>query len=168
MSDAVLYETRGPAAWITLNRPEKLNALNGAVLEGLHASLDRAIADDEVKVVVLTGAGERAFSSGYDLSAALRHVRGKMYAFTSAGGFVADPGGAAVGRRRTTLSCSRLPTGNFRAHSRALPRSNWLQREEGVVCQFNLATLLPWNRRRLVASSWWTHAASCSTRSSIV
>jgi 2-(1,2-epoxy-1,2-dihydrophenyl)acetyl-CoA isomerase len=68
MSDAVLYEIRGPAAWITLNRPEKLNALNGAVLEGLHAALDRAIADDEVKVVVLTGAGERAFSAGADLA----------------------------------------------------------------------------------------------------
>ena len=74
MSDAVLYEIRGPAAWITLNRPEKLNALNGAVLEGLHASLDRAVADDEVKVVVLTGAGERAFSAGYDLSAEAAHA----------------------------------------------------------------------------------------------
>ena len=73
MSDAVLYETRGPAAWITLNRPEKLNALNGDVLDGLNAALDRAVADDEVKVVVLTGAGERAFSSGYDLSAEAAH-----------------------------------------------------------------------------------------------
>jgi len=74
MSDAVLYETRGPAAWITLNRPEKLNALNGAVLEGLNAALDRSIADDDVKVVVLTGAGERAFSAGYDLSAEAAHA----------------------------------------------------------------------------------------------
>jgi enoyl-CoA hydratase len=73
MSDVVLYETRGPAAWITLNRPEKLNALNGAVLEALNASLDRALADDDVKVVVLTGAGERAFSAGYDLSAEAAH-----------------------------------------------------------------------------------------------
>jgi enoyl-CoA hydratase len=73
MSEAVLYETRGPAAWITLNRPEKLNALNGAVLEGLHAAIDRATADDEVRVVVLTGAGERAFSAGYDLSAEAAH-----------------------------------------------------------------------------------------------
>ena len=68
MSEAVLYETRGPAAWITLNRPEKLNALNKAVLEGLHESFDRAVADDEVKVVVVTGAGPRAFSAGYDLA----------------------------------------------------------------------------------------------------
>src|SRR5437588_2432348 len=73
MSDVVLYETRGPAAWITLNRPEKLNALNGPVLEGLHAALDRAVADDEVKVVVVTGSGERAFSAGYDLSAEAAH-----------------------------------------------------------------------------------------------
>ncbi len=67
MSEAVLYETRGPAAWITINRPEKLNALNKAVLTGLHEAFDRAVADDEVKVVVVTGAG-RAFSAGYDLA----------------------------------------------------------------------------------------------------
>lgn len=67
MSEPVLYETRGPAAWITINRPEKLNALNKPVLEGLHKAFDRAVADDEVKVVVVTGAG-RAFSAGYDLA----------------------------------------------------------------------------------------------------
>jgi enoyl-CoA hydratase/carnithine racemase len=66
MSEVVLYETRGPAAWITLNRPEKLNALNKPVLAGLHRAIDQAVADDEVKVVVVTGAG-RAFSAGYDL-----------------------------------------------------------------------------------------------------
>ncbi len=67
MSDSVLYETRGPAAWITLNRPEKLNALNGAVVDGLFAAMRSALADDDIKVVVLTGAG-RAFSAGYDIS----------------------------------------------------------------------------------------------------
>ncbi|HEY3764119.1 MAG TPA: enoyl-CoA hydratase/isomerase family protein [Gaiellales bacterium] len=72
MTDAVLYEVRGPAAWITLNRPEKLNAINKDVLDGLHTALDSASADDEVKVVVLTGAG-RAFSAGYDLSAEAAH-----------------------------------------------------------------------------------------------
>jgi enoyl-CoA hydratase len=66
MTEAVRYETRGPAAWVTLNRPEKLNALNKAVLAGLHDAFDRAVADDEVKVVVVTGEG-RAFSAGYDL-----------------------------------------------------------------------------------------------------
>ena len=65
--EVVLFERRGPAAWITLNRPDKLNALSVAVVKSLHQRL-RQIADDEsVKVVVLTGAG-RAFSAGYDLS----------------------------------------------------------------------------------------------------
>jgi enoyl-CoA hydratase/carnithine racemase len=67
-NDAVLYELRGPAAWLTLNRPDKLNALNREIVAGLHAGMDEALADDEVKVVVLTGAG-RAFSAGFDISA---------------------------------------------------------------------------------------------------
>jgi enoyl-CoA hydratase len=64
---SVLYETRGPAAWITLNRPEKLNALSVELLERLEEALTKARDDDSVKVVVLTGAG-RAFSAGFDLS----------------------------------------------------------------------------------------------------
>ncbi len=64
---ACLYEKRGSAAWITLNRPAKLNALNGDVLKLLHEHLDAAVADDEVKVVVVGAAGDRAFSAGYDL-----------------------------------------------------------------------------------------------------
>ena len=67
-SEVVLYDVRGPAAWVTLNRPDKLNALNREIVAGLHAAMDRAEADDEVKVVVLTGAG-RAFSAGFDISA---------------------------------------------------------------------------------------------------
>jgi enoyl-CoA hydratase len=66
-SDAVLFEKRGPAAWITLNRPDKLNAMNGELVRELGARLSEVEADDDVKVVVLTGAG-RAFSSGYDIS----------------------------------------------------------------------------------------------------
>ncbi len=63
----VLYERRGPAAWITLNRPDKLNALSVELVRELRAAIVQAAADDEVKVVVLTGAG-RAFSAGFDLS----------------------------------------------------------------------------------------------------
>jgi enoyl-CoA hydratase len=66
VTEVVLYEARGPAAWVTLNRPEKLNALSREVVDGLRESLARAVADDGVKVVVLTGAG-RAFSPGYDI-----------------------------------------------------------------------------------------------------
>src|SRR5919198_4980293 len=67
LSDPVLYERRGPAAWITLNRPDKLNALNVGVVAGVREAVRRASADDEVKVVVLTGAG-RAFSAGFDIA----------------------------------------------------------------------------------------------------
>jgi enoyl-CoA hydratase len=65
--DTVLqYERRGPAAWLTLNRPDKLNALSHEVVDALRAALGRARRDDEVKIVVLRGAG-RAFCAGYDI-----------------------------------------------------------------------------------------------------
>jgi enoyl-CoA hydratase len=67
VSDVVLYERRGPAAWVTLNRPNKLNAISGEVVRRLRESWRQAAEDDEVKVVVLTGAG-RAFSAGYDIA----------------------------------------------------------------------------------------------------
>jgi enoyl-CoA hydratase len=67
VSDTVLYELRGPSAWITLNRPDKLNAISHELRSALSAAIDRAAADDEVRVVVLRGAG-RAFSAGYDLA----------------------------------------------------------------------------------------------------
>ena len=68
MIQSILYETRGPVALITLNRPERLNALDQPMLEALQAACDRAEADDAVGAVVLTGAG-KAFSSGFDLQA---------------------------------------------------------------------------------------------------
>jgi enoyl-CoA hydratase len=67
VSDVVLYERRGPAAWVTLNRPNKLNAISGEVVRRLRESWRQAAEDDDVKVVVLTGAG-RAFSAGYDIA----------------------------------------------------------------------------------------------------
>jgi enoyl-CoA hydratase/carnithine racemase len=63
----IRYETRGPVAQITLDRPDKLNAINGAMLAGLNAALDRAEGDDAVRAVLLQGAG-RSFSAGFDLA----------------------------------------------------------------------------------------------------
>lgn len=63
----VLEERRGPALWLTLNRPDKLNAINAEMVAALRDAFRRAAADDEVKVVVVTGAG-RAFSAGYDIA----------------------------------------------------------------------------------------------------
>ncbi len=65
--ELVVYERRGPAAWLTLNRPDKLNALSYELVRDLRAAIARAGEDDDVKVAVLTGAG-RAFSAGFDLS----------------------------------------------------------------------------------------------------
>jgi enoyl-CoA hydratase len=74
-ADLVLVETRGPVALVTLNRPEKLNALDYAVIDRLMAVLDAAEEDDCIRVVVLTGAGERAFSSGADIECFAPSVR---------------------------------------------------------------------------------------------
>ena len=66
-SEKVLLETEGPIATVTLNRPEKLNALNGEVWYGLEEAADAIKHQPEVRVVILTGAGDRAFSTGIDL-----------------------------------------------------------------------------------------------------
>jgi enoyl-CoA hydratase len=67
--EPVLYETSGPVATIILNRPDKLNAMNPALREGLQRALDRAEEDTAIRVVVLKGAG-RAFCAGMDLDPA--------------------------------------------------------------------------------------------------
>ena len=66
--EPVLLTARTPwGVRLRLNRPGKLNALNGELVSALVAALDEAEADDGVRVIVLEGAG-RAFSSGYDLT----------------------------------------------------------------------------------------------------
>jgi enoyl-CoA hydratase len=62
----VLFERDGRVARLTLNRPEALNAINDELPEQLRAAVERANADPEVHVIVLSGAG-KAFCSGYDL-----------------------------------------------------------------------------------------------------
>lgn len=64
--ETIILETRGAVGVITLNRPERLNAINKRMLEELNAALDALEADDGVRAIVLTGAGS-AFSSGFDL-----------------------------------------------------------------------------------------------------
>lgn len=67
MTDEVLYATRDGAAWITINRPDARNALNKRVREGLTTFFAQAEADSSVAVIVLTGAGDKAFCAGGDL-----------------------------------------------------------------------------------------------------
>jgi enoyl-CoA hydratase len=66
VGDTVGYEVDGAVATLTLNRPERLNAIVPALVEDLEAALGRAEADDAVRVVRLRGAG-RAFCAGYDI-----------------------------------------------------------------------------------------------------
>ncbi|MGH9016424.1 MAG: enoyl-CoA hydratase [Acidimicrobiales bacterium] len=66
----VRYELEGPVAILTMNRPDVANAQNSALIDAIDECFDRADADDEVRVVVLAGAGKH-FSSGHDLKAIL-------------------------------------------------------------------------------------------------
>jgi len=77
MSEApeVLLEKRGPAFWITINRPEKRNALHAGVIALMREGLRQAHADPEVRAIVLTGSGDKAFCAGGDLQP------GKGFAF---------------------------------------------------------------------------------------
>lgn len=75
MTDELLVERRGMALWLTLNRPERHNALNLAMTEALVAALGNAAGDPELRAVVLTGAGEKTFCSGADLKEGARMFR---------------------------------------------------------------------------------------------
>ncbi|MBW0106726.1 enoyl-CoA hydratase/isomerase family protein [Pseudonocardia sp. KRD-291] len=70
MSDQpVLVERRGPLTVVTLNRPHAANSLDGPTMTGIGRALAEAEADDEVRALVLTGAGEKIFCAGMDLKA---------------------------------------------------------------------------------------------------
>lgn len=64
---AVTYARHGDIALITLNRPERMNAVNSTLRAELIAALSDANANPDIRAIVLTGAGERAFSAGQDL-----------------------------------------------------------------------------------------------------
>jgi enoyl-CoA hydratase/carnithine racemase len=84
--DALLYEVTDGVATVTINRPERRNALSWTVMTELRHALADARRDDDVRVIVLTGAGEKAFCAGADLSgmaqgagwAALHDARGEL------------------------------------------------------------------------------------------
>jgi enoyl-CoA hydratase len=75
MSEKVLCQTDAGIALLTLNRPEKLNAIDYEMIDTLMALLDDVERDKAVRAVVLTGAGERAFSAGADIAGFAASVR---------------------------------------------------------------------------------------------
>lgn len=80
-SSPVTIADRGAIRVITVNRPDKLNALNAATLDALHVAFDAAAVDPSVRVVVLTGAGPKAFVAGADITEmnALTPVQGRDF-----------------------------------------------------------------------------------------
>lgn len=70
MSDAprVLHERRGDAVLVTLNAPERRNAIDQQMVDGLHAVLDIFWRDESVAALVVTGAGDKAFAAGADIA----------------------------------------------------------------------------------------------------
>jgi enoyl-CoA hydratase/carnithine racemase len=76
MVDEVLYEVADRVAVITINRPDKRNALNAAVRQGLWDAWRRFEADADTRVAILTGAGEKAFCAGMDLAEMSEAKRG--------------------------------------------------------------------------------------------
>jgi enoyl-CoA hydratase/carnithine racemase len=82
---SILYAKDGPVLTLTLNRPEALNAISPALEQELHAALDEADADPELRTIILTGAG-RAFSAGYDMAPSPERPQSSL-----------DPAGRPVG-----------------------------------------------------------------------
>ena len=64
----VLYEKKGPIAYITINRPKVLNALNAKTISELRSAFQEARDDFEVRGVIFTGAGDKSFAAGADIS----------------------------------------------------------------------------------------------------
>jgi enoyl-CoA hydratase len=77
MEPNVTYRDQSPLAVITINRPEKHNAVSLATLDELHTAVNQAIVDDSIRVICITGAGGRAFASGSDLNEVKHRDLGK-------------------------------------------------------------------------------------------
>ena len=74
--DNILFEKKGHLAYVTLNRPERRNAIDPATSAELKDAFEAFKADDDLWVAILTGAGDKAFSAGADLVAMSQSLSG--------------------------------------------------------------------------------------------
>jgi len=88
--ETILYDKKNSIAYVTVNRPKVLNALNMATMEELRAAFTAARDDREVRVVILTGAGEKAFVAGADINELARHNPVEAKEYTHKGQSVLD------------------------------------------------------------------------------
>ena len=88
--DRILIERTGAVATVTVNRPKVLNALNAETVAALTAVFVDLRTDDEIRAVVLTGAGDRAFIAGADIGELARLTPQTARALTDAGHRMCD------------------------------------------------------------------------------
>src|SRR3954471_9513242 len=86
----ILFEKKGAIAYVTVNRPKVLNALNMATMEELRRAFSAAKDDREVRVVILTGSGEKAFVAGADIGELSKHDAVSAKEYTHKGQSVLD------------------------------------------------------------------------------
>src|SRR5215218_632147 len=106
----VRYEVENGLAWITIDRPERMNAFRARTVDELIHCLKRAWASADVGVVCLTGAGDRAFCTGGDQEAESRDGRLRAVGIgpvRGGGASPPDPGGAEAGDRCRERLCDR-------------------------------------------------------------
>jgi enoyl-CoA hydratase/carnithine racemase len=116
--DDVLFERHGAhVAILTINRPQKRNAVNASVTALMHRYIAQTEQDQSIRVVILTGAGEKAFCAGADLAELVSNTKPRLHedgfaAFTSA--YRAKPwiaavrGAAAGGGTEIALACDMI------------------------------------------------------------
>ena len=78
-TETLLYDAADGVGLITINRPEKMNAMTYATMNELTALLDRIEADPEVRVLIITGAGDKAFIAGGDIGEFYESVKAGVY-----------------------------------------------------------------------------------------
>ena len=77
----IIYDLEGDIAFITFNRPKALNALNGALIDELSDALDKVAGNADIKVLILTGAGDKSFVAGADITelATFNSLQAKLF-----------------------------------------------------------------------------------------
>jgi enoyl-CoA hydratase len=98
--EAIILERHGPIATIRLNRPDKHNAINSVMSREMIEALDTIEADDDIRVIVLTGAGDKAFCAGADMAEAVQ--------VQTDGGSGLQPDRGGVGRDFAARAAIRL------------------------------------------------------------
>src|SRR5215217_5000404 len=106
MADETIFERDGAVAVLTFNRPEARNAMTWEMYEALGETCERVDADDSIRVLVLRGAGDRAFVSGTDIRSSWSSRPARTPSATRPGW--TRPSGGSISSRSPPSRCSRV------------------------------------------------------------